>query len=154
MLCKKKQLMSPIMRKSTICIFENKDANSFAVTGKLIIAFVFAIGKVQFFYFLNAKFPASSHVLCLYSSVCVRPVKKPHCWFSHVVPQILWLYLTGIQQKSSSDIFKMPLWRQLNITTLLLYMFCLGSQLFHVVTSRPMDADACHICTLKMPQTP
>ena len=38
---------------------------------------------VHFFYFLNPKFPASSHLLCLYSLVCVRPVRKPNCLFSH-----------------------------------------------------------------------
>ena len=46
-------------------------------------AFVFTTGIVQFLYFLNRKFPASSHLLCLYSLVCVRPVQGPHCWLSH-----------------------------------------------------------------------
>ena len=32
-----------------------------------------------FLYFLNLKFVASS-LLCAYSSVCVGPVQKPHCW--------------------------------------------------------------------------
>ena len=62
---------------------------SFAVTAKLISAFVFATGKVQSLFFLNPKFQASSHLLCLYSPVCVRPVRKPHCWFSHEVAQII-----------------------------------------------------------------
>ena len=38
---------------------------------------------VQFLFYLNPKFQASSSLLCLYRSVCVRPVRKPHCWFSH-----------------------------------------------------------------------
>ena len=38
---------------------------------------------VQYLFFLNLKFPASSHLLCLYGPVCVGPVWKPHCWFSH-----------------------------------------------------------------------
>ena len=46
-------------------------------------AFVFATRIVQCLHFLNPKFPASSHLLCLYSSVCVESVCKPHCWFSH-----------------------------------------------------------------------
>ena len=50
---------------------------SFAVTAKLISAFVFATRIVQFLFFLNLKFPASSHLLCLYSSVCVRSDRKP-----------------------------------------------------------------------------
>ena len=30
-------------------------------------------------YFLNPNFPVPRHPLCLYSSVCVGPVRKPHC---------------------------------------------------------------------------
>ena len=32
---------------------------------------------VRFHYFLNSNFPASSHRLCLWSLVCVKPVRKP-----------------------------------------------------------------------------
>ena len=46
---------------------------NFAVTAKLISAFVFTTGTVHFFYFLNQKFPASSCLLCLYSQVFVGP---------------------------------------------------------------------------------
>ena len=59
-----------------------------AVTAKLISAFVFATQIVQLPFFLNAKSLASSHLLSLYSSVCVDPVRKPHCWFSHDAVQI------------------------------------------------------------------
>ena len=62
---------------------------SFAVSAKLISAFVFATRTVQFPYFLNPKFPTSSHLLYLYSSVCVGPVWKLHCWFSHDAAQII-----------------------------------------------------------------
>ena len=62
---------------------------SFAVTAKLISAFVFATRVVQFLFYLNLKFQASSSFLCLYRSVCVRPVRKPHCWFSHKAAHIL-----------------------------------------------------------------
>ena len=41
---------------------------------------------VQFLYYLNPKFTA--HLLCLYSSICVGPVRKPHCLFSHEVDNI------------------------------------------------------------------
>ena len=50
---------------------------SFAVTAKLISAFVFATWIVQSLYFLNPKFQASSHLLQLYSLVCVGPGRKP-----------------------------------------------------------------------------
>ena len=56
------------MRK-TFCLCEN--------------TFVFATWIVQCNFFLNPKFPVSSH-LCMYSSVFVGPIRKPHCWFSHV----------------------------------------------------------------------
>ena len=56
---------------------------SFAVTAKLLSAFGFATRIEQFLFYLNPKFQDSSSFLCSYSSVCVRPVRKPHCWFSH-----------------------------------------------------------------------
>ena len=56
---------------------KTKTQISFAVTAKLISAFVFAILIVQSLYFLNPKFQVSSHLLWLYRSVCVRPVQKP-----------------------------------------------------------------------------
>ena len=43
----------------------------------MISAFVFATWKVQSLYFLNPKFQASSHLLWLYSPVCVGPGRKP-----------------------------------------------------------------------------
>ena len=62
---------------------------SFAVTAKLISAFVFATRIVQFLFYLNPKFQASSSFLCLYRPVCVGPVRKPHCWFSHEEAHLL-----------------------------------------------------------------
>ena len=44
---------------------------SFTVTAKLISAFVFTTWIVYFLFFLNPKFPASCHLLCLYRLVCV-----------------------------------------------------------------------------------
>ena len=73
------------MRKPDFCIYaKTKVQISFAVTVKLISAFVFTTRIVQFLYFVNPEFPASSHLLFLYSSVCVRPVRKPRrLAFSH-----------------------------------------------------------------------
>ena len=65
------------MRKPDFCLCKNKGEISFTLTAKLINAFVFATRIVQFLYFLNPEFPASSHLLCLYSSVCVGPGLKP-----------------------------------------------------------------------------
>ena len=50
---------------------------SFAVTAKLISAFVFAIRIVQSVFYLYPKFQASSHLLWLYSPVSVGPGRKP-----------------------------------------------------------------------------
>ena len=62
---------------------KTKTQISLAVTAKLISAFVFAKRIVQSLFYLYPKFKASSSFLCLYRSVCVGPVRKPHCWFSH-----------------------------------------------------------------------
>ena len=45
---------------------------SFAVTAKLISAFVFATRIVQSLFFLNQKFQVSSLLLCLYRPVCAK----------------------------------------------------------------------------------
>ena len=75
--------LSHLMGKPTICIGENKDVDQLrGVTAKLISAFDFATRIVQFLFYLNPKFQASSSFLCLYRPVCVEPVQKPHCWFS------------------------------------------------------------------------
>ena len=50
---------------------------SFAVTAKLISAFVFATRILQSLYFLNLKFQASSYLLWLYGPVCVGSGRKP-----------------------------------------------------------------------------
>ena len=48
-----------------------------SVTAKLISAFVFTTWIIQFLFYLNPKFQASSHLLWLYSPVCVGPGRKP-----------------------------------------------------------------------------
>ena len=50
---------------------------SFAITAKLISVFVFATRIVQSFPFLHTQFQVSSHLLWLYSPVCVGPGRKP-----------------------------------------------------------------------------
>ena len=64
------------MRKRDFCLCE-KAQISFAVTAKLISAFVFATRIVLFLFFLNPKFQASSLLLRLYRPVCVGPGRKP-----------------------------------------------------------------------------
>ena len=79
--------LSRLMGKPTICICENKSQISFAVTAKLIsTCFRYMDSTIPL---LNPKFQTSSQLLCLYNPVCVEPVQKPHCWFSHEAAQLL-----------------------------------------------------------------
>ena len=54
--------MSRRVGKPTIYTCENQDADQVAVIAKLISAFVFTTQIVQFLYYLNPKFQASSHL--------------------------------------------------------------------------------------------
>ena len=73
---------------------KTKTQISFAVTAKLISAFVFASWIVQYLYFLNTQFQASSHLQWLYSLVCVRPGQNPHCWFYLVAAHVILLNMS------------------------------------------------------------
>ena len=67
-------------RHEKILIFpyaKTKTQISFVVTVKLISAFVFATRIVQSLFYLNPKSQDSSHLLWLYSPVCVGPGRKP-----------------------------------------------------------------------------
>ena len=76
--------VSCVMRKTDFACVETKAQISFAVTAKLIIAFVFAMRIVQFLFFLIQKLQVSSHLLYLHMTVCVRPGRKPQrAVFSH-----------------------------------------------------------------------
>ena len=55
---------------------KQKTQISFAVTAKLISAFVFAKRIVQSPVYLYPKFQASRSFLCLYRSVCVGPIQN------------------------------------------------------------------------------
>ena len=74
--------MSHLMGKPTICIGENKDADQLRGNREADQRLVFATRIVQFLFYLNPKFQASSSFLRLYRPVCVGPGRKPHCWFS------------------------------------------------------------------------
>ena len=65
------------MRKPAFGYAKTKAQISFAVIATLISAFVFATRIVQSLYFLNTKFKVSSHLMWLYSMVCVGPGWKP-----------------------------------------------------------------------------
>ena len=86
------------MGKPTICICENKDADQLRGDQRLCFRYT---DNLQFLSFLNPNFPASNHLLWLYSPVCVGPGRNPHCWFSHAQAHIGFLQI-GLQVQSKS----------------------------------------------------
>ena len=75
------------MGKPTICIGENKDADQLRGNREA--------DQRLCFRFSDSTIPLllKSEISSLYRPVCVRPVRKPHCWFSHEAAQILYLYV-------------------------------------------------------------
>ena len=80
--------LSHLVGKPTICICENKDADQLRGNREADQRLCFRYTDSTLLYFLNPKFQASSLLLCFYSLVCVGPVRKPHCWFSHEAAQM------------------------------------------------------------------
>ena len=72
------QTIFQLRREKTNILYMRKQRHRSALQYS---TFILAIQIGQFLYFLNLKFPASSYRLCFYSSVCVGPVQKPHCWY-------------------------------------------------------------------------
>ena len=68
--------MSRIMRKPDSCIYKNKDADQLHSNREADQRFCFRY-IVQSLYFLYTKFHASSHLVWLYSLVCVGRGRKP-----------------------------------------------------------------------------
>ena len=68
--------MSRVVRKPAFSICVNKDADQLRGNRKAD-QLVFARQIVQSLFYLNPKFQASSHLLGLYSPVCVGPGRKP-----------------------------------------------------------------------------
>ena len=81
---------------------------SFALTAKLISAFVFATRIVQFLLYLTPKFQASSHLLCWYSLICVGPGWKPHYWFSHEVAQLTYTSSSHVTSGFTTTQLRLP----------------------------------------------
>ena len=91
---------------------KTKTQISCVVTAQLICAFVFATWIVPFLYFLNPKFQASSHLLWLYSLVCVGPSRKPRRPVfsqrgSNVISNKMWqMYKMKLQIKEIKSMFQ------------------------------------------------
>ena len=71
------------MGKPTICICETKGADQLRGNREADQRLCFRYSDSTIPPLLNPKFQASSHPLGRYRPVCVGPVKKPHCLFSH-----------------------------------------------------------------------
>ena len=97
---------------------KTKTQISFAVSAKLISAFVFATWIVQSLCFLNPKFQVSSHLLWLYSLVCVgpgrisrRPVSDVAAHITFKSIDILWCNIQQQKYESAcSDAFVVCIW--------------------------------------------
>ena len=76
-LCKVKRNWAASWENRLFAYAKTKTQISFAVTAKLISAFVFVTRIVQSLYFLNPKFHASRNLQLLYSPFCVGPGRKP-----------------------------------------------------------------------------
>ena len=74
------------MGKPSICIGEKKGADQLC---SKCLCFHYTDSTLPLL--SNPKFPVSSHLLCLYSSVCVGHVRKPHCCFFHEVAHLFML---------------------------------------------------------------
>ena len=81
--------MSHTMRNTTICMWENKGADQLRGNHEADQRLCFRYTDSTFLFFLNPKFQISRLLLSLYCSVCVGPVRKQHCWFSHVAVHML-----------------------------------------------------------------
>ena len=68
------------MIKRTFRIYENKNADQ-----RLRFRYKDSIIPL----FLNPNIQESSHLLLVYSPVCVGPGRKPECWFPHDVAHIV-----------------------------------------------------------------
>ena len=74
--------MSRLMGKPTICIGEHKGADQLCSNCEADQRLCFRYSDNTIHFLLKPKFQASSSFLCLYRSVCVGLVRKPHCCFS------------------------------------------------------------------------
>ena len=84
-----RQYFSCPMGKPTICIDENKGADQLLGNREADQRLCFRYSDSTIPPLLNSiSFQASSLLLCLYRSVCVGPVRKPHCLFFHEVAHL------------------------------------------------------------------
>ena len=105
--------LSHCTRIQTSCMCKNKGADQLRSNCEGDQRLCFATRIVQFLSFLNLKFSASWHRLCLYSLVCVRSDRNPKllvfsCEGSNTSKDmlILYLYVTVVLHPNSCRWFK------------------------------------------------
>ena len=81
------------MGKTTICIGENKDADQLRGNREADQRLCFRYPDSTILLLSKSEI---SNFLCLYRPVCVEPVRKPHCWFSHEAAQMVKNLFTDI----------------------------------------------------------
>ena len=90
--------ISPVMKKTTFCICENKKADQLRSCSSYVPYYI-----VQKLYFLNPMFQYSSHVVWLHSLVCVRPGQNPWkrfcCVKAHIMMWVLCIISLPISLK-------------------------------------------------------
>ena len=69
--------LSLVMRKPAFCICVNKDADQLRSNCAADQRLCFRYTDSTSLYYLNPKFQGSSHLMRLYSPVCVEPGRKP-----------------------------------------------------------------------------
>ena len=76
------------MEKPTICICENKGADQLRGNREADQRLCFRYSDSTIPLLLKSEISSFYCFLCLYRPVCVGPVRKPHCWFSHEAAHI------------------------------------------------------------------
>ena len=79
----REKYMSPLVRKPTICICENKDTDQLRGYREADQRLCFCYMDSTLPHLLKSECQASSLLLWLYRLVCVGPLRKSHCWFSY-----------------------------------------------------------------------
>ena len=81
--------MSRLMRKPTICIGKNKGADQLRSNREADHRLCFRYTDSTIPLLLKSEISSFKPASDTVQPVCVGPVRKPQCWFSHEVAQIM-----------------------------------------------------------------
>ena len=95
------------MGKPTICIGENKDADQLRGNREADQRLCFRYSDSTIPLLLKSEISSFWLFSVLVQPVCVGPVRKPHCWFSHEAAQmIITAHKSAKRLKNVSSIIK------------------------------------------------